>query len=113
MDEGPEILKVVQDIRELLRLVAEPAVAERDRKLRAGLRKVVGRSGPGKRAVLLMDGTRSQAEIYKQAGINQGQLSTLVKNLESNKLLEGGSKQPKLAVSILANFFEQEVNEGG
>ena len=55
---------------------------------------------------LVLDGTRTQVEITKACGINKGDLSGLVKKLKAAELLKGDSKQPQLAISIPANFFE-------
>lgn len=108
MDEvTSELLTTVQEIRDLIRLLAEPAIAERDRNLRSELRRVTGSSRAKARSVFLMDGSRTQTEIHRETGINQGQLSTFIKQLSSSKLLVSGEvKQPKLAISIPANFFE-------
>jgi hypothetical protein len=112
MDDTPaELLKAVHEIRELIRLMAEPAIAERDRNLRNELRRVVGNSIPRAKSVHLMDGSRSQSEILRETGINQGNLSTLVKQLGASKLLSGDGKQPKLAISIPANFFETAATD--
>lgn len=100
------ILEAINEIRDLVRLMAEPAVAERDKKLRGELRRLVGDSSRKAKAVLMMDGTRTQAAIYPVAGINQGHLSTLVKRLNECKLLSGDARRPKLAISIPKNFFE-------
>jgi hypothetical protein len=108
-DINTELLDAIYEIRDLIRLMAEPAIAERDKKLRAELRRLVGNSSPKAKAVLLMDGTRTQAIIQKDTGYNQGHLSTLVKQLNASKLLIGDSKQPKLAISVPENFFEGEV----
>jgi hypothetical protein len=108
MDEiSKELLSAIHEIRDLVRLMAEPAIAERDRKLRSELRRIVGRSDRVAKSVLLMDGTRTQMDIHKEVGINNGQLSTIVKQLKDNKLLSGDGK-PKLAISIPANFFDAE-----
>lgn len=107
-----EILATVREIRDLLRVVAEPAIAERDKKLRAELRKIVGGSAASAKAVSLMDGTRTQAVIHQQAKVNQGNLSTLVKRLSSSGLLSGGTKKPKLAISVPSNFFDDISNDG-
>jgi hypothetical protein len=107
MDEGPaEILSAVREIRDLLRLMAESAIAERDRKLRNELRRIVGKSAPKAKAALLMDGSRTQRAIRRETGINQGNLSTLVKQLNDGKLLSGDGKEPELAIPVPANFFE-------
>jgi hypothetical protein len=108
MDEPSEVLKAVCEIRDLVRLMAEPAIAARDQKLRAELKKIVGKSTANSRSIFLMDGSRAQAEIQREAKINQGNLSTLVKKLNESKLLAGPAKKPKLAISIPSNFFENE-----
>jgi hypothetical protein len=103
-----EILEAVREIRDLMRLLAEPAVAERDRELRDKLRLIVGASNQRANAVLLMDGTRSQRTIHRETGISEGNLSTLVKRLHGSKLLSGGGKEPQLVISVLSNFFENK-----
>jgi hypothetical protein len=110
VDANAELLSAIYEIRDLIRLMAEPAIAERDKKLRTELRRLVGNSGPKAKAVFLMDGTRTQATIQKDTGFNQGNLSTLVKQLKTSQLLVGDGKQPKLAISIPDNFFEGEVD---
>ena len=108
MVDSGELLEAVHEIRDLLRLMAEPATSERDRKLRTELRRIVGRSDRVAKSVLRMDGTRTQADIHKEVGINKGQLSAIVKQLKDSQLLAADGKQPKLAISIPANFFEAE-----
>lgn len=106
-DHAAQLLEAVQEMRELLRLMAEPAIADRDKKLRATLREIVGSpTGKKAKAVMLMDGTRNQKSIVDECGINQGDLSTLVKKLKGANLVPGDGKQPKLAISIQRNFFE-------
>jgi hypothetical protein len=102
-----DLLSAVQEIRDLLRLMAEPAIAERDQRLRSELRRVVGNSARKARSVLLMDGSRTQSVIQREVGINQGQLSAFVKQLNVSNLLASDGGQPKLAISIPANFFEE------
>jgi predicted transcriptional regulator len=87
-------------------LMAEPAVAERDKKTRAELRRIVGTSSKKAKAVCLMDGTKSQVSIQKETGINQGDLSVLVKLLREGKLLSGDKKEPRLVIELPKNFFE-------
>lgn len=107
MDEhSAELLSAVREIRDLIRLMAEPAIAERDQKFRDELRRIVGKSAPKANAVLLMDGSRTQRAIHEDAKIQESHLSTLVKQLNGSKLLSDGGKEPKLAISIPANFFE-------
>jgi DNA-binding MarR family transcriptional regulator len=105
-DHSDELLDAVRELRDLVRLLAEPAIAERDKKLRAELRRLVGRSPKKSKAVLLMDGKRKQADIKREGGINQGDLSTLVKQLKAASLITADAKQPKLTISITSNFFE-------
>jgi hypothetical protein len=105
MDEPSELLSAVREIRDLVRLLAEPAIAERDQKLRGDLKRIVGKSASAAKAVLLMDGTRSQRTIHRESGMNEGNLSTLVKRLAESKLLSGGGKHPQLAISVPSNFF--------
>ena len=111
MAENTEIL---QEIRDLLRLIAEPAIAQRDKKLREALRSIAG-SATGKKAkaILLMNGAKNQTAISSECGINPGDLSVLVKKLKSAELLKGDPKQPDLAISIPPNFFElrEELDE--
>ncbi len=109
--ESAQMMRVLTEMRDLLRLIAEPAIAERDEKLRKKLRDIAG-SATGKKAkaILMMDGTRNQAGIVSECGINQGDLSQLVKKLKAAELLAGGPKQPQLVISIPINFFEQKEN---
>jgi hypothetical protein len=105
-DHSDEMLRAVSELRDLVRLMAEPALAARDQKLRSELRRVVGRSATKVKAVLLMDGSRPQRVIHRESGLNEGHLSTLVKQLKVSNLLQGDGKEPKLAIAIPANFFE-------
>lgn len=107
-DPSAQMLDVLSEMRDLLRVMAEPAIAQRDKKLRTALRGVAG-SATGKKAkaILLMDGTRNQAGIANECGIDRGDLSVLVKKLKAAELLKGEAKQPDLSISIPSNFFEQ------
>ena len=104
-----DLLHEVCQIRKLLELLAEPAIAQRDAKLRDELRKIVGSSSKKQRSVFLMNGSRTQKQIIVQTSVNQGHLSSLVGKMEDAGLLTDGKKQPKLAISIPSNFFD--VNE--
>lgn len=106
-DHSEQILQVLSEMRDLLRLLAEPAIAQRDKKLREALRSIAG-SATGKKAkaILLMDGSKNQAGISNECGIDRGDLSVLVKKLKTAELLSGDPKQPLLAISIPPNFFE-------
>jgi len=106
MDEKPELLNAILEIRDLIRLLAEPAIAERDQKLRSELKRIVGGSPTKQKSVFLMDGNRTQSDLHTETNVHKGHLSTLVKQLKENKLLSGDAKKPKLAISIPPQFFE-------
>jgi|ERR1700686_2210977 len=106
MSESAQLLAAVEEIRNLVRLMAEPAIAERDAKLRAELKRIVGTSARKAQAVLHMDGNRAQKDIQSETGINQGDLSTLVKRLKESDLISDDAKHPKLAITVPPNFFE-------
>lgn len=107
MNDSEPVLAVLTEMRDLLRLMAEPAIAERDKKFRDVLRGIGG-SATGKKAkaILLLDGTKTQTEIAKASGIDRGDPSVLVKKLRSANLLTDDLKQPKLVITIPTNFFE-------
>ena len=44
VDSSESLLAVAKEIRELLQLIAEPAIAQRDEKLRVSLLQIAGRS---------------------------------------------------------------------
>ena len=110
-DVMSKLLAAVNEIREYVRLLAEPAIAQRDRNLRTELRSIVGKSMARAKAVFLMDGSRNQPAIQKESGMQQGNLSTLVKKLNDRDLLQGDGKQPQLAISIPADFFENGTQD--
>lgn len=99
-------IELLTEIHDLLLVMAEPALSQRDARLRSSLRTVVGRGGKKVKAVLLMDGTRSQAMIVKDSGMDNGNLSRLVKELAGAKLIEPDQKHPKLLVRIPPTFFD-------
>jgi len=102
-----ELLAAICEIRDMVRLIAEPQIAARDKKLRDELIRIVGNGAAKRKAVLAMDGSRTQAAIHKGTGIQKGNLSTLVKQLGQSKLLTSDPKMPKLAIQIPPNFFDQ------
>lgn len=108
-EDAQLLLEEVRQIRKLLELLAEPAIAQRDAKLRAELRKIVGSGSKKQESVFLMDGSRTQKQIISQTSVNQGHLSTMVGKLESAGLLADGKKQPKLTISIPSNFFDVDA----
>jgi DNA-binding MarR family transcriptional regulator len=109
-DSSESLLSVAIEIRELLRLLAEPAIAHRDEKLRAIVRNLAGKSQAKRKAIFKMDGTRTQKEISHAVGIDQGDLSKLVKALRANDLLDPGDN-PRLRIPLPANFFELENDQ--
>lgn len=107
-DSLESLLVVAKEIRELLQLIAEPAIAQRDEKLRDALQQIVGKSQAKRKAVMLMDGSRSQTEIFRAVSIDQGDLSKLVKSLKTDGLLNQNEK-PQLRIPLPANFLESIV----
>lgn len=111
-EDSGQVLRVLTEMRDLLRLIAEPAIAERDKKRRASLRAIAGNAtGKKAKAILLMDGTRTRQRIIKECGVNEGDLSVLLKKLSSAELTIGDAKQPQLAISIPHNFFEGDAGD--
>jgi hypothetical protein len=106
-DISEQTLIAICEMRDLIRLMAEPQIAARDKKMRDELIRIVGNSAPKAKSVLLMDGKHTQMEIHKKTGMNLGNLSTLTKQLAKSQLLVGDGKQPKLAISIQSDFFEK------
>ena len=101
-----EELNELRKIRELLELLAEEKIAERDAKQREALREIVGAGSKMQKSVLLMDGLQTQAQIRANTGVNQGNLGNLVGRLHKARLLAGNTKTPKLVISITSTFFE-------
>jgi hypothetical protein len=101
-----EQVQLLREMRDLLRVLAEPVLAKRDERLRVALAGLVGKSKVKAKSVLLMDGLRTQATICKESGIDHGNLSRLSKSLRANKLIEADEKHPKLVIVVPPNFFE-------
>lgn len=110
LNEQTELLR---EMRDLLRVIAEPALAERNERLKASLLGIVGRSKTKAKAVLLMDGSRSRPAICKDSGIDQGDLSRLAKALRAKALIAADEKEPKLVISIPPDFFENSEKQSG
>ena len=109
-DEQTELLR---EMRDLLRVMAEPALAKRDEKLRTNLAEIVGKNKSKAKAALLMDGSKSQSMICKESGIDPGDLSRLVKSLRDKSLLGSEDKNPKIVISVPPNFFESTGKQNG
>lgn len=103
--------ELLTEIRDLLQIIAEPALAKRDAKLRESLRRIAGSSSKKANAILLMDGSRSQAAIAKEASMDKSDLSKLVKALGSDRLIHANSKEPLLTMKIPSNFFEDNSTD--
>lgn len=99
-------VELLTEIRDLLLVIAEPQLAERDERLRAALAEIVGKSRQKAEAVSLMDGTRTQADIHNACGIDKGQLSRLTKSLREAGLVGPGDDRPKIAFPIPSNFAD-------
>jgi hypothetical protein len=103
VDEQTELLR---EMRDLLRIIAEPSLAERDKRVRKELREVVGRSKQKADAVLLMNGKRSQSELRNAAGMDSGNLSRLVGALRGKGLIKPDERHPELVISVPPNFWD-------
>jgi hypothetical protein len=99
-------VELLTEIRDLLLVIAEPALSQRDANPRNSLRAAVGRGGKRAKAVLLMDGTRSPAVIAKESGMDRGNLSRLVKALAAEKIISPDERHPKLLVRVPSTFFD-------
>ena len=103
MNEQTELLR---EMCHLLRVIAEPQLAKRDERLRVSLLEAVGKSKAGAAAVHLMDGSRNQAAICKESGIDPAALSRLKNSLRAKELLGPDDKHPKLVITVPPTFFE-------
>jgi hypothetical protein len=103
--DNAEVTAAILEMRDLLRLLAKSALAEQDKESRQKLRDIVGQSSSKAKAVMLMDGTRTQVAIHNEAGVHQGNLSTMVKQMGAAGLLIGETKQPKLGIFLPKDFF--------
>jgi hypothetical protein len=104
-------IELLTEIRDLLQVLAEPGLAIRDAKMRTAVRAVVGSSSKKAEATLLMDGTRSQSSLAKESGMDQGNLSRLVKALAAAQVISADEKHPRLLVKLPTTFFEGDADE--
>jgi hypothetical protein len=102
MDEQTALLC---EMRDLLRLIAEPALAKRDEAHRAALREIVGKGKAKAKALELMNGSRPQSSIQKESGIDKSDLSKLLKALRTKNLLTS-DENPNLVVPLPPKYFE-------
>jgi len=105
--------ELLTEIRDLLQVIAEPLLAKRDEKFRAGIRKIASKGKKYGAAILLMDGTCTKANIARAVGMDASQFNRLVKVLEKEKLCAIDGKNPKLPTILPPDFFDQngESNE--
>jgi hypothetical protein len=105
MNEQTELLR---EMRDLLLVMAEPALAKRDERLRESLANIVGKSDPRANAIFLMDGSKGQTAIAKETGIDAGNMSRFIKALREASLISKDEKQnPKLVIVVPRDFFEK------
>ena len=105
---GGELLEELRQVRRLLQLIAEPAMAQRDAKLRDELRKIVRSSKKKQASVFLMNGSSTQTQIAEQTSIQRSHLSTMVGELEEAGLLSNDRKYPKLVIAIPPEVFDTD-----
>jgi hypothetical protein len=110
MEDQIELLRKILD---LLTLIAEPQIAQRDQKLRAALSEVVGKGQLKAKAVALMDGTRTQSVICKESGIDHGALSRLTKTLREKSIIGPDDKLPKLTIPLPPGFWTELEGQNG
>jgi hypothetical protein len=101
------LLSTVIEIKELLKLIAEPQLALRDEKRRSSLREIVGKSAWKRKMIPLLDGSKTQTELRQEVKVDASDLSKLIKALRASDLLKDG-EAPHLAIEIPVNFFESE-----
>lgn len=106
-------IELLTEIRDLLQMMAEPALAKRDAARRSSLRSVVGGSDKKAKAALLMDGTRLQSAIVKESRMDHGNLSRLVKTLANAGLISPDEKHPRLLVKVSPSFFDGDDRDEG
>jgi len=104
MDAQTELLKKILDV---VTLIAEPQIAQRDEKRRVALTAIVGKGAKTIKAASLMDGTRTQSVVCKDSGLDQGALSRLTKALRESSLLDPDSKDPKISIPLTTRFWEE------
>ena len=108
MDEQTELLR---EMVELLRLIAEPEIAKRDKKRRLALVEIIGKSQQKINAVQLMVGVKTQTAIAKEVGMDAGNFSRFIKALRGAKLIADDDKAPKLVVSLPPGFPDNMEDE--
>ncbi len=101
-------IELLTEIRDLLQVMAEPSLAQREEKFRDAVRAVGAKSPQRCAAIMLMDGSRSQTAIGKEADLDQSTVSRLVKALSAQSLITADEKHPKLRTKLPLNFFDHK-----
>ena len=97
--------EILAEIRDLLRLIAEPQLAERDAKHRQAIREIAGQGKKKQDAILLMNGDHDRKFIIEKSTIDASGLTRLVQALDGAGVLQ--NREPaRLSVLIPHNFFE-------
>lgn len=99
-------IELLAEIRDLLQVIAEPAIAQRDAKLRSALRSIIGGNEKRAKAIQLMDGSRSQVTIAKESGYDRGDVNRAVKALLAAKLVSADGN-PRLLITVPPRFFDK------
>lgn len=102
----PEVKQILLEIRDYLKVLAGPQLAERDREGRQKIVDLAGKSVKRRATILAVDGVRSRADIQKAVGIDQGDLSRFVSELKAASLLVEEGRIPRLAVTVDAGMFK-------
>jgi len=107
-NETTSITTLLTDIRDLLLLIAEPAIAKRDSGLRASIREAVGTGVKRQAASLLMNGKLTRKEIQAQSTIDQSGISRLVSELIEKGLALEEDSRPCLVCQLPSDFYKAE-----
>ena len=103
---------LLAEIRDLLMVIAEPQLAERDRKIREELKKIGG--GEKKQAAILaMADGNDRKNVMTISGIDGSNLTKLVTELTSVAALEPHDTVLKLRCRIPQDFFKDSKNGKG
>lgn len=102
-------VRLLEEIRDLLKLIAEPQIRERERVGREMVRQIVGKSMKRRAAVLLIDGIRTRVQVQKEASIDQGDMSRLIAALVRAGVVTERDKVPQLKVDLDQSILEEEV----
>lgn len=103
-------IRLLEEIRDLLKLMATPQLMERIRDDRTLIRQQVGKSSKRRAAVLLIDGIRTRAQVQRDAKIDQGDLSRLITALKRAEVVNEEEGVPTLRVEVDEAMFSEETS---